>query len=171
MSPYIISYLRECNKEVEIRYSTAVWMSLSNVGSLKIISLLTGFIFALKFNINMKLYIFLGCLIFRFVRFILNIWVNLNLIIFQFSGGIALTYFSIKISFLMTLLTFSMINGKFFLENEFPIKFISIVFKINSNRSRIWHGISRIVSNSYECNEIASKKYYNFLKLAIISFK
>ena len=67
MSPYIISYLRECNKEVEIRYSTAVWMPLANVGSLKIISLLTGFIFALKFNINMKLYIFFGCFIFRFV--------------------------------------------------------------------------------------------------------
>jgi hypothetical protein len=66
MSPYIISYLREFNKETDIRYSTAIWISLSNVSTLKIASLLTGFIFTSKFKINLKLYIFAGCFIFRF---------------------------------------------------------------------------------------------------------
>ncbi len=63
MSPYIISYLREFNKETDVRYSTSIWMSLSNVSTLKIASLLTGFFFTSKFKINIKVFIFSSILI------------------------------------------------------------------------------------------------------------
>jgi len=76
MSPYIISYIRECDKEVNIRYSVLSWSSLLSSSTLKITALLTGFVFSLKIKLDLKVCIFFGCCIFR-LKYINKIYVVL----------------------------------------------------------------------------------------------
>ena len=66
MNPYIISYIRIMDSDSDLRYSRSIWLSMSNTISIKIGSLITGFLFASKsFKINLKAYIFAGCVLYR----------------------------------------------------------------------------------------------------------
>ena len=67
ISPYVISYIRNADMDYELRYSRSIWLNMSNTISLKIGTLLTGFIFSskLKLKLNLKAFIFVGCILYR----------------------------------------------------------------------------------------------------------
>ena len=93
MTPYIISYIRFDDQDLELRYSKSIWLGITNTIALKCGSLLAGFLFSSKkFHINLKGFILFGCVL--------------------FSAGTALTYFTLKQSFLLTNLTYGILNGK-----------------------------------------------------------
>jgi len=88
-SPYLTSYLRELTGST-IRYTNVIWIFSSNSISFGISSVIIGQIIA-KFKPSLKLIIFLGCMI--------------------MSTSVAVTYFTVQHSFLMTLLTYGCLNG------------------------------------------------------------
>ena len=94
MSPYMISYIRFNDSDMDLRYAKSIWLGITNTIALKCGSLLAGFLFSSKIiPINLKAFILFGCIL--------------------FSAGTALTYFTLKISFLLTNLTYGVLNGKF----------------------------------------------------------
>jgi len=89
LSPYLTSYLREITGS-SVRYSNSNWIYSSVSICISISSVLTG-LFISRFRPKLKLVIFIGCIC--------------------MSAGVALTYFAVKNSFLLTLLTYGCING------------------------------------------------------------
>ena len=87
--PYMISYLRE-NTGSGVRYSESVWVETIFSSVQALMSVAAGLFYS-KYKIKMKHVLLIGCL--------------LN------SCGVALTFFSIKSSFFLTVLTYSILNG------------------------------------------------------------
>ena len=65
LSPYLTSYLREQTGS-SIRYSNVIWIFAANSILFGVTSILIGIIIA-KFKLNLKLIIFIGCLIMRYI--------------------------------------------------------------------------------------------------------
>lgn len=89
LSPYMISYLREY-VGVDIRYSKSIWISTLFNLAFSAGTLFSGFMNS-KYKHSLKLTIFLGCLI--------------------MTAGVALTFFTIKLSYFLTLLTYGVMIG------------------------------------------------------------
>ena len=88
-SPYLTSYLREYTGS-NARYAQTVWI-LTVLGLGMCASTVVGGILNVKFKIRFKILIFIGCL--------------------MASLGCGLTYFTIKMSYMMTLLTYGLLAG------------------------------------------------------------
>lgn len=110
MSPYFTSYLREYDG-LDVRYSQSVWI-LSILGiSSSTASILSGMLNSYC-KINVKLTIFIGCLLMRFLILILQKNYFYLIKNEQFtSSGVALTFFTVKSSFMLTLLSYGIISG------------------------------------------------------------
>ena len=89
MSQYLISYIREYDG-IDIRYNRAVWMFTSIAVSYSVGSILGGLL-NVVFRIRIKLLVLIGCLL--------------------MSSGVALTYYTIKESLLLTTLTYGVMTG------------------------------------------------------------
>ena len=89
LNPYLTSYLRELISD-HVRYSNSIWIN-STMAIAQSISSALGGVLVLKLRLSLKLTTFIGCVI--------------------MSSGIALTFFAIKTSFALTLLTHGLLNG------------------------------------------------------------
>lgn len=89
MSPYITSYLREYDG-IDIRYSKSVWITTFFLIFMAIGTLTSGMLNSI-FKLNVKVTIFIGCLI--------------------MSGGVFLTTITVNHSFILTLLTYGGMTG------------------------------------------------------------
>ena len=89
LTPYLTSYLREVTGS-NTRYTDTNWIYSTISICMALSSVCIG-LFIAKYRPSLKLVIFIGCLI--------------------MSSGWAITYFTIKKSFFLTLLTLGIING------------------------------------------------------------